>query len=459
MGYDLINEPVTPEGYFDDLWPLYRRISEAVRQVDTNHILFIEGNYYATTFPEEPPFDDNMVYAFHKYWNGTDRGSIQYLLDLRNRDNVPLWAGETGENSNYWYFLVSGLLEENGIGVNWWTHKQIEATAAVLSAPYAPGYEAVLDYWRGEGPRPSQRAAQEALFAMAEGLDLDSCEVREGVLTAQFDLDFGLTRRPFKNHVIPGVINAADYDLGYQGSAYRDLDFMATSGSPGGGNNGGKYRNDGVDIELSTDPQGFGYNVGWMETQEWMRYTVNVETAGVYDIDLRVASAVGGGRFQLKFDEKNVGSPISIPNTGGWQSWITVTASGVVLDAGEQVLRLLVESSGANLNTMNFRLVSPTSVDDLGDVPQAVRLLDVYPNPFSTEAIVGFETPGPARVGLEVFDILGQRVHSVPSRTFPAGRGTIDMTLYLSAGVYFLRLETDQESRPHRLTRTIVIAR
>ncbi len=459
MGYDLINEPVTPDGYFDDLWALYRRIAESIRQVDTNHILFIEGNYYGTTFPEEPPFDDNMVYAFHKYWNGTDRGSIQYLLDLRNRHNVPLWAGETGENSNDWYYLVGQLLDEHGIGVNWWTHKQIEATAAVLSAPYAPGYEAVLDYWRGAGSRPSQRAAQEALFAMAEGLDLDSCDVRRGVLAAQFDLNVGLARRPFKDHVIPGVINAAEYDFGWQGSAYRDMDFMAASGSPGGGNNGGKYRNDGVDIESSADPQGFAFNVGWMEAQEWIRYTVNVETAGVYDIDFRVASAVGGGRFQLKMDETNVGAPVSIPNTGGWQNWITVTASGVVLDAGEQVLRLLVESSGANLNRMTFRLVSPTSVEELGDVPQAVRLLDIYPNPFSSETTVGFETAGPAQVGLGIFDILGRRVHAVPPRTFPAGQGTIDMTLDLPAGLYFLRLETDQQKKPHRLTRTIVIAR
>ncbi len=164
MGYDLINEPVTPDGYFDDLWPLYARIAAAIRQVDTNHILFIEGNYYGTTFPAVAPFDDNMVYAFHKYWNGPDQGSIQYLIDLRNRDNVPLWLGETGENSNTWYWNVTRLMEQNGIGVNWWTHKQIEATAAPLSAPYAPGYQEVIDYWRGAGPRPSDRAALEGLL-------------------------------------------------------------------------------------------------------------------------------------------------------------------------------------------------------------------------------------------------------------------------------------------------------
>jgi len=164
IGYDLINEPVTPDGVTtEDLFVFYERLAEAVRQVDTNHILFIEGNYFATTFlaPEDlVPFDDNMVYTFHKYWNGTALNSIQYLLDIRDETNVPLWLGETGENSNTWFYLVTLLMKNHGIGVNWWTHKKIETTTSPLSAPFAPGYEAVLDYWRGSGPRPSAQAAR-----------------------------------------------------------------------------------------------------------------------------------------------------------------------------------------------------------------------------------------------------------------------------------------------------------
>ena len=134
-GYDLINEPVTPgcrdgaancegtpnewpgEEQADALRALYVRLVEAIRMIDTNHILFIEGNYYATTFYKlDPPFDDNMVYAFHKYWNATDVGTINYLLDLSTQNNVPLWLGESGENSNPWFFEVTRLAEARGIG-------------------------------------------------------------------------------------------------------------------------------------------------------------------------------------------------------------------------------------------------------------------------------------------------------------------------------------------------------
>ena len=70
-GYDLINEPAWDLGEnAPALRELYIRITDAIREVDNNHILFIEGNWYATTFDGlMPPWDNNMVYSFHKYWN------------------------------------------------------------------------------------------------------------------------------------------------------------------------------------------------------------------------------------------------------------------------------------------------------------------------------------------------------------------------------------------------------
>ena len=75
-----------------------------------------------------------MVYAFHKYWNETDQGTIQYLLNMRNDHNTPLWLGETGENSNPWYYETRQLAEQHEIGWNWWTHKKLETTRAPLSS-------------------------------------------------------------------------------------------------------------------------------------------------------------------------------------------------------------------------------------------------------------------------------------------------------------------------------------
>src|SRR5690606_15889799 len=232
IGYDLINEPVLPEGVpGNDLRDLYVRIAGAIREVDPNHILFIEGNQYATDFSAlAPPFDDNMVYAFHKYWNSVGQSSIQYLLDLRDETGVPLWLGETGENSNAWFYAVRTLAEANGIGWNWWTHKKIETLTAPASVPFAPGYEALVAYWRGEGPRPTAEAARTALFAMATGLDLDRTRTNEGVLAALFEDEFGTTPRAYRTHTIPGSVHAVHYDVGMHGLAYGDQDPWAIAG-------------------------------------------------------------------------------------------------------------------------------------------------------------------------------------------------------------------------------------
>ncbi|CAN0594679.1 unnamed protein product, partial [Laminaria digitata] len=67
-------------------------------------------------------------------------------------------------------------------------------------------------------------------------------------------------QEPFNGepHAVPGVIEAEDFDGGTQGMAYSDCD---TS------NNGGAYRDTGVDIQVSTES---GYNIGWICEGEWL---------------------------------------------------------------------------------------------------------------------------------------------------------------------------------------------
>jgi hypothetical protein len=146
--------------------------------------------------------------------------------------------------------------------------------------------------------------------------------------------------------VLPGVIEAENYDTGGQGVGYSD----AT-----GGNEGGQYRSGGVDIEQSADSEG-GYNVGWIEAGEWLAYTVVVGADGAYDVEFRVASPAAGGAFHLEVNGVDKTGAITIPETGGWQSWDTVRVSGVSLSSGTQTWRLVMDrnsdSTGAvgNLN-------------------------------------------------------------------------------------------------------------
>jgi len=147
---------------------------------------------------------------------------------------------------------------------------------------------------------------------------------------------------------IPGTIQCEDYDVGGEGVAYHDSDAA---------NSGGQHRTDGVDVETCGDAGG-GFDIGWTNAGEWLRYTVNVATAGTRTVSFRVASvaAVGtaAGSFHLQTPSgTNLSGTINVPGTGGWQTYTTITAS-ITLPAGQQILELFEDTGGYNLSSMTF---------------------------------------------------------------------------------------------------------
>jgi endonuclease/exonuclease/phosphatase family metal-dependent hydrolase len=131
---------------------------------------------------------------------------------------------------------------------------------------------------------------------------------------------------------IPGTIHVENYDRGGEGIASSDRS---------AGNAGGVYRSDNVDLATSS---GGGYALGWTDPGEWLKYTVNVTAAGSYTANFRVASLGQGGTFYLEMNGTNVSGTLTIPNTGGWQSWQTISKT-VTLAAGQQVARLVMASA------------------------------------------------------------------------------------------------------------------
>jgi polygalacturonase/pectin methylesterase-like acyl-CoA thioesterase/fibronectin type 3 domain-containing protein len=114
----------------------------------------------------------------------------------------------------------------------------------------------------------------------------------------------------------------------------------------------------GVQTESTADTGG-GLNVGWIDTGDWMDYKVNVASAGIYNVDFRVASKSAGGQIQLRDSSGAVLTKVDIPNTGFFQWWTTVSAT-MHLNAGTQTLRVYAAAGGFNLNWMNFSVKSFT---------------------------------------------------------------------------------------------------
>ncbi|MBO6792886.1 MAG: cellulase family glycosylhydrolase [Balneolaceae bacterium] len=359
IGYDLLNEPVTPDGYgAADVLRFHTDIIPEIREVDQNHILFINGNYFSTTFDmldQIPSQVDNVAYSFHKYWNETDQGTINYLLDLRNRTQTPLWLGESGENSNPWFYEATKLVEDNNIGWNWWTHKKLGTITSPLSAKGNANYYKVVDFWKGNGPRPSADDAKDGLFQMAADLAIEKTELRPDVVAALFSPDFGSRNQPYTELTIPGTIAAVHYDIGNNGVSYYDTEYKRVSSddNQNNGNNGWSMRNDGVDIEESAaNPS--GYNIGWIETGEWLEYTAEVTASGEYTVKARVSSGNSDGRFRVRVNDKPVGPDARIPNTGGFQNWQEITLGTDDFEAGTVLIRVEILSGGFNFSQLTF---------------------------------------------------------------------------------------------------------
>ena len=151
-----------------------------------------------------------------------------------------------------------------------------------------------------------------------------------------------MKQEAFKSHVIPGTIEAEDYDSGCPGDAYYDR---------GMENSGGQYRqSEGVDIEKCSTG---GYNVGWTFTDEWMAYTVSVSKTATYRVTFHIASTSDNSKLHLECDGENKTGIITLPNTAGFQTW-EVVKKEVKLDEGKHVLKILIDGDGLNLDKMVF---------------------------------------------------------------------------------------------------------
>jgi alpha-L-fucosidase len=147
---------------------------------------------------------------------------------------------------------------------------------------------------------------------------------------------------PFKAHVLPGTVEAEDYDAGCPGDAFQDRDEV---------NQGGLYRpGQGVDIG---DCSAGGYTLGWTHAGEWTAYTVSISKAGSYRVALHVASGMDGAALHLESVGVDLTGRIDVPNTKGFQNWVVVERI-VSLPAGEHVLKVVIDGDYVNLDKMVF---------------------------------------------------------------------------------------------------------
>jgi aryl-phospho-beta-D-glucosidase BglC (GH1 family) len=360
-GYDLINEPNinftgqnkngTDEMSNAPLWKLQKDITEAIRTVDKKHIIIIEGNGWGNNYNGLTPlWDNNMAFSFHKYWNYNNDETLKFALDLREKHNIPIWLGETGENSNVWFTELIQLLDKHNIGYAFWPMKKIDNIAGITNVKITPEYQKLLDYWKNGGEKPSKGFAKKALMQIAENYKFSNVEIKNDIIDAMFRQTTDSSTKPFKKLQVPGKISATDYDLGRMGSAYLDKDFInlwvSDAAKRSEWNSGNQLRNDGVDIYKTKDNQ---YYVGKTESGEWLQYTINSKVDKAYTFDIKYANS-NDAKIRIEDASGKPMATVSLSSTGGNEIWKTASVKGINLKKGENKIRIYFENDGVNLN-------------------------------------------------------------------------------------------------------------
>jgi endoglucanase len=376
-GYDLINETNwafqganingCDETTNEPLKKLLADITTSIRQVDRNHLIFIEGNCWANNHNGLLPFSDaNTVLSFHKYWNYNDQGSIAGFINLQNQYNIPLWLGESGENSNVWFRNAIELMEDNHIGWAWWPLKKVASVVNPTTVVKNDGYQQLLDYWKNGGTKPAEAFAKTALMQLTENLKIQNTIIRYDVIDAMFRQVMSDETKPFKPHHAPGVIPLSDYDLGRYGRAYVDKDtgtYHVSVGEYTAWNRGWTYRNDGVDIQTITDTDELsnGHAVSWTNDDEWLQYTIHVDSSAAYHLDIRYAAPVSNTTVRVWVNGTMKTESIVLPSTGNFNTWSTLRFSDLILSKGVQKLKFYFEKGGANVSYINLLLAKKTN--------------------------------------------------------------------------------------------------
>ncbi|MEF8800848.1 MAG: glycosyl hydrolase [Halolamina sp.] len=183
----------------------------------------------------------------------------------------------------------------------------------------------------------------------------------EPVSTTVATLSESATQSPFEGRAtIPGKVEGEHFDVGGEGVSYHET----THDNQGSAD----YRDAPVDIGGSDGD----YTLGWIEEGEWLEYSVAVESSESYDVEVRVASAEGGGPLHLEVDGEDVTGSVDVPNTGSWTAYQTVTAAeDVSLSEGEHEVRVVSEGGLWNFDWFAFRRTDngSTPADEPTDEP------------------------------------------------------------------------------------------
>ncbi len=224
---------------------------------------------------------------------------------------------------------------------------------------------------------------------------------------------------------LPGVLEAERFDFGGLGRGFNEVSAANTGDST--------FRAEVNPFDGTTDLSPVGLSSGGSgvfltgtEASEWLNYTVQVNAAGTPNLSCSVAAVTAGGRFHLELGGAPITGAINVPVTASATTFTTVNVGPVTLPAGRNVLRLVIDRGGFNLDQLSF--VNPVVP------PPPVAITDVILDN-STAGVLsttGTWTPATSPAGFQGADFLSAAAANAATATF---RPTLD-----TAGLYTVSL-------------------
>ena len=341
------------------------------------------GGYSRSTAVEEFTWNADGTIPTIK---STDNGVVKPIKNLDPFDRVEAetksWVGGINVDKSGGYTIIKHVKAENGtvyltnMGSNFYTK--------VRSVDMGDGADKIVVCTKGNGGKmevhaksqngttlatidvPKSSSWQENTFDLtgASGVEDLFFVVKQG----GFDFDYwymeGATppvpQEPFngKAAVIPGKIEAEDYDKGSHNKAFYDNDRA---------NQGGAYREDEVDIvQIDSTDKSKGYALGYTEDGEWVKYSINNEAAAEYTVMLNLATASEDVGVKLYIDDKAITDVIKAEQGEDWSTYKTVTATTKEIPKGEHERKLEISGNFVNVDWIKF--CKDEKCEDGGDI-------------------------------------------------------------------------------------------
>lgn len=217
-----------------------------------------------------------------------------------------------------------------------------------------------------------------ASVAAAAGLQGEFKNISERISSIPLaDFNGTVEQTPYKaQFTLPGIVQLEDYDEGGQSVSFYDKDFV---------NEGGAYREDGVDIvQVDSTDASKGYAIGYTQAGEWLEYSVSAVIASKFVFRASVANGLEGGSIRLFIDGKAVTDTIAVPQTDDWNTYTLMDGETAEIAKGDHVLRVLFTGSYTNMDWIQFALteaeLSTTAIRtySMDFMPNTDRSLKVF---------------------------------------------------------------------------------